>query len=69
MLKTVNVGAVHGGLLLIYLSDADSPLKRVKLGSIKRTNRCTDGSLGMFFRHCTFVLLVGNSWPYFLSRK
>lgn len=68
MLKTVNVGAVHGGLLLIYPSNVDSPLARVKLGTIRRTDRCTDESLGTFFRHCNvrvmddlFVLLVGDS--------
>lgn len=44
VLKTANVG-----LPLIYLSNANSRHKRVKLGSIKRTNRCTDERLGTFF--------------------
>lgn len=44
------------------------PLKRVKLGSIKGTNQCTDEHLGTFFHYCKLavtgdlaILLVGES--------
>lgn len=60
-------GPVHGGLLLIYLSNAWRPLKRVKLGSIKRTNQWTNERLGTFFHYCKLavtgdlVVLLGES--------
>lgn len=72
----MSVGAVRGGLLLIYRPNTEGPFKRVKLGSIKRPNQCTNECLGTFFCHCKiavtddlFVQLVGDCWPYFMSPR